>query len=188
MTQPLHSRRPLSAVPARPAHPGRPEPERRHLTLVERQASRLTSPTTRTRLLLAGAAAGAVAIAFVLVYLHVVMAQRQFRLDSLSARVATQQASYSRLRLQVAQLESPQRIIATAEGTLGMRQPASVTYLSPASPVPVGGSLAGAAGVAGGSVAPPAGAGPAASRTGPVPAPAGDADWPQIKSQLAGSP
>ena len=167
MNQPLHSRR--------PAEP-RGEP-RRHLAVVEDPISRLRSRPLRARLLLVGAAVGAVVIAFSLVYLHVVMAQRQFRLDSLSAQVAKQQASYSQLRLQVAQLESPQQIIATAEGKLGMRQPSNVTYLSPSTPLPAGGAATG-----------PARANASPGAKGTVAAPAGDADWPQIKSQLAGSP
>jgi hypothetical protein len=79
---------------------------------------------------------------------------------------------YQTRRLEVAQLGSPANIIATAEGQLGMVQPAKVNYLAPVA----GGSV-----MSGGST--PQGLG--------VPhgvAPAGDADWPQIKSQLAGTP
>ncbi|MDQ2725597.1 MAG: hypothetical protein M3Y36_08900 [Actinomycetota bacterium] len=175
MNQPLHSRRPAEqrAEPARRGGDRSP----RHLAVVEDPISRLRSRSVRARLLLFGAAVLSVVIAFSLVYLHVVMAQRQFRLDSLSTQVAQQQASYSQLRLQVAQLESPQQIIATAEGKLGMRQPSNVTYLSPSTPLPAGGAASGSTGP---SAAPGA--------RGTVAAPAGDADWPQIKSQLAGSP
>ncbi len=111
------------------------------------------------------------AVAFGLVYLHVVLAQRQFALDRLTTKVQTEQASYQKLRLQVAQLASPQHIISTAEGQLGMVQPGTVTYLTPT--VTIGGT-------------PPATA--AAPRGAIVGAPAGDANWPEIKSQLAGSP
>jgi hypothetical protein len=97
-----------------------------------------------------------------------VLAQRQFAIDRVTAQVQTEQARYQSLRLQVAQLGSPQNIIATAEGQLGMLQPASVTYLTPAQEIGT----------------PPNGSSWAAAAT----APAGDADWPQIKSQLAGSP
>lgn len=176
MNQPLHSRRPAEqrGEPARREAPA--EWSRRHLAVVEDPISRLRSGPVRARLLLCGAAVVAVVVAFSLVYLHVVMAQRQFRLDSLSAQVAKQQATYSQLRLQVAQFESPQQIIATAEGSLGMRQPSNVTYLSPSTPLPAGGTATGSAGPN-----PPA-------AKGTITAPAGDADWPQIKSQLAGSP
>jgi len=121
------------------------------------------------------AASGVVlAVAFGLVYLHVVMAQRQFRLDDLNTRVAQEQAQYQQLRLQVAQLSSPQQIISTAEGKLGMRQPDSVSYLSPRT----GAVSAGA---------PRLGTGRQAG-AGVVPAPQGDANWPAIKADLAGSP
>jgi cell division protein FtsL len=122
----------------------------------------------RTRLLLEGGAALAVVIVFGLVYLHVVLAQRQFAIDHLTSQVQKEQARYQSLRLEVAQLGSPQNIIATAEGQLGMVQPASVTYLTPAH-----------------EIGAPADK-PSSAGTGS--APAGDADWPQIKSQLAGSP
>jgi cell division protein FtsL len=118
------------------------------------------------------AAAGLVlAVAFGLVYLHVVLAQRQFALDRLTTKVQGEQTLYQSLRLQVAQFGSPAHIISTAEGQLGMRQPASVTYLIPT--VTIGGT------------SDPSGGHAAA---GSVNAPAGDADWPQIKAQLAGSP
>jgi len=105
-------------------------------------------------------------VLFGLVYVHVMAAQNQLRLDQLNRHAASQQALYQRLRLQVAQLESPQHIVSTAVGRLGMQQPSSITYLAPSGPA------------ASALVAPGAGAGPVA----------GDADWPQIKSQLAGSP
>jgi cell division protein FtsL len=121
--------------------------------------------------LLAGAGL-VVVVAFSLVYLHVVLAQRQFALDRLTQKVQTDRSTYERLRVQVAELGSPANIISRAEGRLGMRQPASVTYLTPT--VTVGGSAASTS--------------PASTATGPVQAPAGVADWPQIKAQLAGSP
>jgi cell division protein FtsL len=115
-----------------------------------------------------------VAIAFGLVYLHVVLAQRQFALDQLTTKVQAEQATYQNLRLQVAELGSPQHVIGTAEGQLGMHQPAAVTYLTPTLTIPGQHSATRAR--------------PAASSSGAQAAPAGDADWPQIKSQLAGSP
>ncbi len=118
------------------------------------------------------------AIAFSLVYLHVVLAQRQFKLDSLNAQVQTDQASYQQLRLKVAELNSPQHIISTAEGQLGMVQPAKVHWLNSAATSGSSVSVAGSA--------------PSLTATDPsspsTQAPAGDADWPRIKSQLAGSP
>lgn len=68
---------------------------------------------------------------FGLVASHVMLTQGQFRLDTLRARTATEQDRYERLRLKVAELESPSRIVAAAQERLGMVSPPSVTYLSP---------------------------------------------------------
>lgn len=126
----------------------------------------------RARALLLAAATLFVVVAFGLVYFHVVLAQRQFALNRLDTSVQNERATYERLRLQVAELGSPQHIISTAVGQLGMRQPASVNYLTP---TPASASAAAAYND------PPSGLAAGV-------APAGDADWPLIKSQLAGSP
>jgi cell division protein FtsL len=73
---------------------------------------------------------------FATVVFHVVLTQNQFKLDRLSNEATTEQARYQRLRLQVAELESPDRIVATAQEKLGMVQPAKVTYLAPVAPAP----------------------------------------------------
>jgi cell division protein FtsL len=127
----------------------------------------------------------AVVVAFGLVYLHVVLAQRQFRLDQLNARVQQDQLSYQKLRLQVAELASPQQIISTAEGKLGMVQPGSVTYLT--APVQAA-AAAGSVQVGGGSTLVLPGSTTKGSSSSVMQAPEGDADWPSIKSQVAGSP
>ena len=161
----------LSGIPSPrqwPFDPRRVGEGIRHLRVVQPRQLTVAERRRRTRLLLEGGAALAVVIVFGLVYLHVVLAQRQFAIDHLTAQVQKEQARYQSLRLEVAQLGSPQNIIATAEGQLGMVQPASVTYLTPAQ-------------APGAPAAKPSAAGTAS-------APAGDADWPQIKSQLAGSP
>ena len=46
-----------------------------------------------------------------LVTFHVLIAENQFTLDRLTQTAATEQASYEKLRLQVAQLEAPARIV-----------------------------------------------------------------------------
>lgn len=140
----------------------------RHLRVVQPRELTMAERRRRTRLLLEGGVVLAVVVVFGLVYLHVVLAQRQFAIDRATAQVQSEQARYQTLRLEVAQLGSPQNIIATAEGQLGMVQPASVVYLTPAHETGA----------------------PAAKSASPGTevAPAGDADWPQIKSQLAGSP
>lgn len=142
----------------------------RHLRVVEPRKLTPAERRRRARLLIGGGISVLVMVVFGLVYTHVVLAQRQFAIDRLNSSVQNQQAQYQALRLQVAQLGSPQNIIATAEGQLGMVPPASVSYLTPQQSV--GGSTG-------------SGSTRSASFTQ---APAGDADWPQIKSQLAGSP
>jgi cell division protein FtsL len=141
----------------------------RHLRLVDASELSPAQRRRRTRALLVGAALLAVGVAFSLVYLHVVLAQRQFRLDSLNTQVQQEQLTYQKLRLQVAEDGSPQNIIKTAEGQLGMVQPQSVNWLTP------------------GTTVAPASDPPGQSAGGNT-APAGDANWPAIKSQLAGSP
>ncbi|HET9061178.1 MAG TPA: hypothetical protein VFN61_14765 [Acidimicrobiales bacterium] len=125
--------------------------------------------------------AGFAGLLMALVALHVLIAQEQFRLNTLQSTAAADQASYEKLRLAVAELESPARIVSVAEGRLGMRQPGSVTYLPP-----LGGSTRGGvpslAGGASGST------GPAWGSTGVQSAPSGDADWPAVKPYLSGSP
>jgi cell division protein FtsL len=57
--------------------------------------------------------------------------QGQQRLDRLNDQVGDAQAEYERLRLQVAQLESPSRIVDEATRRLGMVEPPRTTYLLP---------------------------------------------------------
>lgn len=68
---------------------------------------------------------------FGVVVFHVVLTQNQFRLESLRDQGADREAEYDRLRLQVAELESPERIIAEAQQRLGMITPPDVIYLTP---------------------------------------------------------
>jgi cell division protein FtsL len=56
--------------------------------------------------------------------------QGQFELERLQASARQRQAHYQQLRLEVAELEAPQRIVDRAH-QLGMVEPASVTYLTP---------------------------------------------------------
>lgn len=153
--------------------------------------------------MLVSAGIGAVAaVSMGLVALHVLIAENQFRLDNLQQQASIQQENYEKLRLNVAQLESPSRIVSVAEGKLGMQQPGSITYLPATSAPPSGGSLTGAVNagpgarsgssasggsVAGGSVTGGSVLG-GSVLGGSVSAPQGDADWPTIKPFLSGSP
>ncbi len=149
--------------------PGRhEEPARRHLTVVPEPGLSPAQRRRRARAVLFATIAGATFVALALVYLHVVLAQRQFALDRVNKQLQQAQTTYQQNRLRVAELDSPQHIISMAEGQLGMVQPSKVAYLAPAAST-AGGSAAGA---------------PGASSA----APSGDANWPLIKSELAGLP
>jgi cell division protein FtsL len=58
------------------------------------------------------------------------IAADQLQLDRLDAQVTEAQSRYEQLRLEVAKLESPTRVVAAAK-RLGMVQPAAPIYLSP---------------------------------------------------------
>jgi cell division protein FtsL len=154
------------------------------LRLVRQQARRRAN----RRHLVVSIAIGTVAVVCMgLVALHVLIAENQFQLDNLQQQASAQQANYEKLRLNVAQLEAPSRIVSVAEGKLGMRQPGSVTYLPATSAsagaanqpgsAQAGGTQFGNQPTSGGSVS-----------GGTVSAPEGDADWPTIKPFLTGSP
>ena len=122
--------RPAGRLVARPAEDqGTPTPPPLRVVDVDELSPRARRRRTRwiaaaTGLLLCAGLFGVVAF-------HVVLTQGQFRLDQLDNRVTQQQSEYDRLRLQVATLESPARIVAVAQERLGMVPPPSVRYLSP---------------------------------------------------------
>jgi cell division protein FtsL len=68
---------------------------------------------------------------FGLVAFHVVLTESQIQLDRLQQRATDQRNEYDRLRLKVAELEAPERVVAAAQQRLGMVSPPGVTYLSP---------------------------------------------------------
>ena len=119
--------------------------------------------SVRRRRVLVGAAVLVVAAGLLgLVISHVALAQGQFRLEALQSQAAAEQARYERLRLQVAELEAPSRVVAAAQERLGMVPPPGVTYLSPSG--------------AAGHVAPATRSGKQATAT---------QDWARVKRQLA---
>ncbi|HXR21511.1 MAG TPA: hypothetical protein VN786_03045 [Acidimicrobiales bacterium] len=153
---------------------------RRHLRLVREQARRRANGR---RLLVSAGIALLGVFCLGLVTLHVLIAENQFTLDRLTQTAATEQVSYEKLRLQVAQLEAPARIVSDAEGKLSLVQPGSVTYLPATNPRATDGG--------GTAPASPGQAGPGppgSASAGSVTAPQGDADWPSIKPYLSGSP
>ncbi len=60
-----------------------------------------------------------------------VLVQGQQRLDRLDRQVSQAQDRFDRLRADVAELESPERIVTVAHHRLGMVQPDTITYLAP---------------------------------------------------------
>ena len=126
----------------------------------------LETEADRARLVrrLAVAAAALVALCiFGIVVFHVLLTQNQFRLDTLQEQSLDHQAEYDRLRLQVAELESPDRVVAAAQ-TLGMVTPPKVTYLTPTVEEPGSGATA---------------------TPSPDPANAPEASWSTVKPHLA---
>ena len=172
---PEPSREDYDAEPFGEDYGAEPAPEgfderRRHLRLVRARARRRANG----RRLLVSAGIGLLGLFCLgLVTLHVLIAENQFTLDRLTQTAASEQASYEKLRLQVAQLEAPARIVSESEGRLGFVQPGSVTYV----PATTSQATKGAG---------PATVGSASARS--VTAPQGDADWPSIKPYLSGSP
>ncbi|HWC40000.1 MAG TPA: hypothetical protein VG476_15795, partial [Acidimicrobiales bacterium] len=92
---------------------------------LERRARRRRARLTLT------VAASLVAVSLLgVVAINVMIAQDQLRLDRLDVQRNAALAHRSQLQLQVAQLQSPARIVAEAEQRLGMVVPSKLTYLS----------------------------------------------------------
>lgn len=123
-----------SAAAAAPAAPPRhvdAAPATPHLEVVDRdRVRRAADRRRRQRLLVFVTATISVAALFGLITSHVVLSQNQFRLERLEREAAAEQVRFDQLRLQVAELESPERIVASAYD-LGMVVPPVVHYLSP---------------------------------------------------------
>jgi cell division protein FtsL len=67
---------------------------------------------------------------------HALLIERQARVDDLDSSVAEQQARYEALSLEVAELESPERIRTEATERLGMVPSGEVVWLTPNEPAP----------------------------------------------------
>lgn len=125
---------PAVRPPAAPAAPAAVEPRRPELRVVEPRRRLRTGPTFALGAVLA------FGIAFAVVACQVALLQGQERLDRLDAEIAESTDRYQQLRLDVAQLESPARIIEAATTTLGMVPPPAITYLTPEGAVTVPGA------------------------------------------------
>lgn len=86
------------------------------------------------RMLTVLASIAACAVLFGPVCTHVLLTQGQAELDQLEARAADAEAAHQRLQVEVAELESPARIVPAARERLGMIPPPVVVYLTPGAP------------------------------------------------------
>jgi cell division protein FtsL len=126
----------MAVVPATRRSVAAPQPRRTPATRERRPQLRVVDEPAARRLslgVITTLVVGAVfAVLFGLVVFHTLLLQNQQRLDHLDAEVSDAKANYQSLRLQVAQLEAPQRIIDVATHKLGMVPPDGTTYLTPA--------------------------------------------------------
>jgi cell division protein FtsL len=126
----------MAVVPATRRSVVAPQPRRTPATRERRPQLRVVDDPKPRRLNLAVVTTlgvGAVfAVLFGLVVFHTLLLQNQQKLDHLNTQVSDAQGQYQSLRLQVAQLEAPQRIIDVATHQLGMVPPDGTTYLTPA--------------------------------------------------------
>jgi cell division protein FtsL len=118
-----------AAVPRRRREDDSP---RRHLRLVlpPRRSLRL-SPRVGVLLTVIGFVA-----LFGVAVCHALIIQNQASVDQLDRRVAEEQARYEKLRLEVAELSSPQRIMTEAQNDLGMVPAGETMWLTPNDPAP----------------------------------------------------
>ena len=134
-------RRRRSFFARRPRGPG--EVRRHHQKTLRRARAKAPTPRRRRsgpapdrhlRLALLTTAVLTVGTIFGAAAFHVLLVQSQFRLDRLEDAAATEQKRYEHLRLEVARLSAPERIVATAAERLGMVAPPEVAYLPAPSP------------------------------------------------------
>jgi cell division protein FtsL len=122
-------------APARPARAPRPDAapapgERSHLQVVPPRYVTARARRKRARRLVVLTGAGIAAALFGVVAFHVVLTQNQLDIQHLSSEADAASVKQQQLRLQAAQLESPERVVDAAQ-KLGMVPPATVHYLSP---------------------------------------------------------
>ena len=93
------------------------------------------APDRPLRLALVATALLTVGTIFGAAIFHVLLIQSEFRLDQINKEAAREQTRYEKLRLDVAQLSAPERIVAAAQQRLGMVVPPQIAYLmAPAPP------------------------------------------------------
>jgi cell division protein FtsL len=125
----------LGGAPAREAGLGgapapHPRPARTPLRVLPTEHIERRTRRRRARLTLTVAASLVAGSLLGVVAVNVMIAQDQLRLDRLDAQRNAALDHRGQLQLQVAQLQSPARIVAQAEQRLGMVVPSKLTYLS----------------------------------------------------------
>jgi hypothetical protein len=100
------------------------------------------APDRPLRLALVASAVLTVGTIFGAAVFHVLLIQSEFRLDRINKEATKEEARYEKLRLDVAQLSAPDRIVATAQQRLGMVVPPQVAYLMAPAPQDPGASNA----------------------------------------------
>ena len=134
------TRQPVRETPARrsprPAPAGGPRPSSRppRAQIIERRRKRRVAAQRQWRLALSITALLSVIAIFGAAVFHVMLVQSEFRLEKLDAQATAEQQRYEKLRLEVARLGAPERIVAAAQQRLGMVPPAQVTYITAAAP------------------------------------------------------
>ena len=114
-------------LPQRP-RPGPPKPR---LRLVDNTRLEQAVRRRRARRLVVAAAVLAVASLIALAGTHAMLVSNQIRLDALEQQAAEAQARHQALRLEVAMLEDPARVVSIATEHLGMVEPDVITHLKP---------------------------------------------------------
>lgn len=114
-----------------PSRPAKPAP---------RPSLRLVEPTRRRRLRIGGlrfavtsTVLAVVGVLFGAVVMHADLAARQLRIDRLRSETRDAEQVHEQLKLEVAALEAPDRIVAVAQ-RLGLQAASGVTFLSPVAP------------------------------------------------------
>lgn len=127
---PARQRRPAPGPAPERLRPGTARPR---LRLVDNRRLELAARRRRARRLGVVGAALAVAALLALAGTHAMLVSNQVRLDALEQQVAEAQAHHQDLRLEVATLEDPARVVSVATD-LGLVPPEVVTYLQPVVP------------------------------------------------------
>ena len=117
----------LPLAPERAPRPAKRPP----LRLVDDARLRAAHVQRRRRLVVVLAAVLAAGTLFLLAAFNAVLVTGQSHLDHLQGQVERAQAEYSANRLELAQLEAPDRIVEVAQQRLGMVPPQNVRYLTP---------------------------------------------------------